>query len=113
MKFTINKDYTVINQVATVKNAIKEFKSYFTENDLLRAFNETFNFNVEGEILKTEIEAFASSVFMDNVTFWIKLFVYDDFLEFNEIHFYIDYENYNFIVNNNSEIIDTYTFKRA
>ena len=38
MKITIDKEYTTIEQAPAIKEAIKEFKSRYTDNDLVQAY---------------------------------------------------------------------------
>ena len=61
MKITLNKEYTEKHQEQMVKDAMREFKNTFTDGDLLREFiQQTDNWNVSGQIIKCEVDAFAA-----------------------------------------------------
>lgn len=57
MKFTINKEFTRLSEVDSVKSAIRDFKEIWTERDLLHAF----------ESASEEIEKMGLSVKYDKI----------------------------------------------
>lgn len=89
MKITIDKKNTTISNLPNVKEKIKEFKTYFTDNDLLRMFNESTDRYVGGEIIKCDIEAYSSSYLDDDVSFYVEI-VLDEVVCFTRIRFFID-----------------------
>ena len=88
MKITIDKKNTTIAQLPNVKERIKAFKSYFTEGDLLRMFNESTDRYFGGEIIKCDIEAY-SSYFDDSVSFYVEILL-DEIICLTRIRFFID-----------------------
>ena len=95
MKISIDKNNTVVSLLPLVKEKIKEFKSYFTEGDLLRMFNESTDRYLGGEIIKCDIEAYAMFSLSEDVTFYVEI-VLDEIVCFDRISFFINYENGSF-----------------
>lgn len=89
MKITIDKKNTTIANLTTVRERIKEFKSYFTEGDLLRMFNENTDKYLGGDIIKCDIEAYSSSYHNSDVSFYVEL-VLDELVCLTRIRFFID-----------------------
>ena len=91
LKIKIDKTYTADYQIDRVKEAIKEFKEVFTENDLLAMFRSEFDWhdNWSCKIVKSEINAFDAGTFYDNneTTFAIKMLL-EGFSEIDKISFY-------------------------
>ena len=92
MKFTIDKNYTFASKMQLVRDKIKDFKAYFTVNDLVRMFTETTNEYVSGDVIKCDIEAYQARAYSDDVSFQVDLIV-DELIQFSRIHFYIHEEN--------------------
>ena len=89
MKITIDKKNTTVANLDIVRERIKEFKSYFTDGDLLRMFNENTDHYVGGEIVKCEIEAYSSSYFDSDVSFYVEILL-DEFVCLTRIRFFIN-----------------------
>lgn len=89
MTTTINREYTKAEQLPNVKEKLNDFKIYFTDNDLLRMYTETADTNVDGTILKCNVEAFAANSINNDSAFYVQLIV-DNFLEIHRISFFID-----------------------
>jgi hypothetical protein len=109
MKITIDKKNTTIAQIATVRERIKAFKSYFTEGDLLRMFNESTDRYVGGDIIKCDIEAYSSSYLDDSVSFYVEL-VLDELVCFTRIRFFIDSSNESFAFHDDYRTIQIRTY---
>lgn len=92
MKFTIDRELTTLAKVSAVKKAFAEFKTYFTEKDLVRAFEEQFyELRHYNQVLSCEISGFSSSLLDNDVTLQINLLLYNKYIEFQHIIFYIEY----------------------
>ena len=89
MKITIDKKNTTVAMMPTVRERIKDFKSYFTEGDLLRMFNESTDKYLGGDIINCDIEAYSSATFSDDVNFYVGM-VLDECVCFTRIRFFID-----------------------
>ena len=89
MKITIDKKNTTLYKMTEVRERIKEFRTYFTEADLLRMFNESTDRYIGGDIIKCEIEAYSSSYLDSDVSFYVEL-VLDECVCFTRIRFFID-----------------------
>lgn len=89
MTATINREYTTAAQLLNVKEKLNDFKTYFTDNDLLRMYTETADINVNGTILKCKVEAFAANDITDDTAYHVQLIV-DDFIEIHRISFFVD-----------------------
>lgn len=89
MKIRIDNKNTTVANLPTVKERIKQFKSYFTESDLLRMFNESTDKFLGGDIIKCDIEAFSSSYDASDVSFYVEL-VLDECVCVTRIRFFID-----------------------
>lgn len=92
MKMTINKEFTNLSQVAKVKEDMREFKSRYSDNDLLHTFQDTTGLYGVGsyEVLKATVEAFPKGMLYDDETvFCIELYLYGC-SEFAKVRFYCD-----------------------
>lgn len=104
MKCTINKEYTKLSQVQAVKNAIKDFKETFSENDLLRMYTENmgkdFYFH-DGfyEILRVEADFFPMSDYTDDISTGLYIIIMGT-TDFFKIHYYMDYVDGEWSFNN-------------
>ena len=90
-KFTVDKEFTTVSKVATVKNAYKELKATYNENNILDMFNFITGNNVRGKILETSLSGFNSNSINDDVTFRVEMLIYDTYYRFYHISFYLDY----------------------
>lgn len=109
MKITIDKKNTTISQLSNVKEKIKEFKSYFTEGDLLRMFNESTDKYLGGDIIKCDIEAYSSSYLDDSISFYVEL-VLDECVCFTRIRFFIDSTDNTFAFHDDIRTITVRTY---
>ena len=114
MTIKINKEYTLASQLDTIKEKAHEFKTHFTEGDLLRMYVEATDAEVGGEILKCEVKAFASNALYDDASFLVQLIV-DDLSSFHRIRFYISEEDGAYAVNTDQALIthDLYGYTRT
>lgn len=110
MKITIDKKNTTVAMMPIVREKIKEFKSYFTESDLLRMFNESTDKYLGGEIIKCDIEAYSSSILSDDVNFFVEL-VLDECVCFTRIKFFINSEGDTFAFHDDSRTITVRTYE--
>ena len=109
MKITIDKKNTTIYKMSEVRERIKEFKSYFTEKDLLQMFNESTDKYLGGDIIKCEIEAYSSSYFDGDVSFYVEL-VLDEVVCLTRIRFFIDSTDNSFAFHDDSRTITVKTY---
>ena len=109
MKITIDKKNTTISQLSNVKERIKEFKSYFTDSDLLRMFNENTDRYIGGDIIKCDIEAYSSSYLDDDVSFYVEI-VLDELVCFTRIRFFIDSKDNTFAFHDDYRTITVRTY---
>ena len=89
MTITIDKRFTLASQLPTIKEKIKVFKSYFTDNDLLRMYTESTAIDIDGEVIKCTVSAFASNYVTNDASFMVEMIV-DCLANFHRIRFYID-----------------------
>lgn len=104
MTITIDMDNTLASQLAAIKEKIQDFKSLFTENDLLRMYTETTGEDIDGEILKCKVDAFASNSFTTNSSFYIEIIV-DDVTEFHRVSFFVDEDGDTFSICGNENLL--------
>lgn len=89
MTITIDKRFTLASQLPTIKEKIKDFKSYFTDNDLLRMYTESTAIDIDGEVIKCTVSAFAANYVTNEASFMVEMIV-DCLANFHRIRFYID-----------------------
>ena len=111
MKITIDRENTTIAKLPLVREKIKQFKSYFTEGDLLRMYTENTDHYVSGDILKCEAEAYQSYSFSDDVNFYVEIVV-DKVICFSRIRFFIHEENNSYVFHEDPMTITHDTFYR-
>ena len=111
MKITIDKNNTTIAKLPLVREKIKQFKSYFTEGDLLRMYTENTDRYVNGDILKCEAEAYQSYTFSDDVNFYVEIVV-DEVIAFSRIRFFIREENNTYVFHEDPQTITHDEFYR-
>lgn len=94
MKTKVNKSLTYVCDVPQVKEALKEFKGYYTDGDLLHAFRDAVNFydGSGSDIIECNVEAFPESQFSynENTVFCVEITLKLPFVAFYEIRFYCD-----------------------
>lgn len=91
MTITIDKDFTTLGAVKSLKEAVAEFKNRYTVGDLLRAYNEVFRndyTDIDGDILRCDISAFKMYEF-DEASFKVSLWVTNG-VRVYKIRFYAD-----------------------
>ena len=115
-KFSIDKRFTTIEKVSAVKAASKQMKAVFMENDLLEMFNNETGEMVRGRVLETKVEGYSSSIFNDNVSFSVEMLIYNDYIEFYHVLFFIEYDaekdSFAFVTNDSVELASVRTFVR-
>ena len=109
MKITIDKKNTTMYQLDNVKQRIKDFKSYFTDSDLLRMFNENTDRYIGGDIIKCDVEAYSSSYLEADVSFYVEI-VLDELVCFTRIRFFIDSNEDSFAFHDDSRTITIRTY---
>lgn len=87
MKITVDKDFTHVSKVATVKNTLNAMKKLYTENDLLIMFNDATDNAVSGEILRCNVSGYDNVV---GVGASVEMITYNEYYEFTTVRFYID-----------------------
>jgi len=90
MKMTIDKNNTTVGMIPVVKAGLKEFKTRYTDNDLLNAFEEqTCEVTAHGaEIISATVEGFGT---YGSVWYRVDIIAYS-YIRFFKIHFYCDSE---------------------
>lgn len=92
MKTMIDKEFTHISAVATVKNALKSFKAMYRDSDILEQFNDimydemTWRY-VRGDVLEMTVSAFDN---IDRIGAVVEAVVFNRSTEFNRLRFHID-----------------------
>lgn len=110
MTTKILKDYTPASKIDLVKEAIRDFKACFTENDLARMFEETTNIDLmNGEVIKCTVEGFSYNESTDLVSFRIEMIV-DSLIGFHRFSFYINNANGGCYSIDNDEILLNHQF---
>lgn len=95
MKITVNKDMTPVSQMKATKDAAKQFKAQYTDNDISRMFAEAFpKFFVYGEPIKTDVDVFPKMYGSDEMTFCIYQILFDG-CRFRQIHYFLDPDGVN------------------
>lgn len=93
MKTSIDKNFTHVSAVSTVKNAIKGFKSIYKDSDVLTAFNdecrEDWN-RIRGDVLEMTVTAYDN---YECVSAMIEAVVFDRCTEFSTVRFHIDIDH--------------------
>ena len=113
MKIKMNKDLVSIAQKETVKNAIADFKGYFTENDLVRMYAENFGYEfyfTSYDVLKCDVSAFLQNDWTENAAFSVDM-VIETAVYFIKIHFYVDEENGMYCINNDPILREMIVYK--
>lgn len=92
MKMKIEKDFTTLAQADGVRRDMREFKSRYTDGDLLHAFQDaTGLYESSGhDILSVDIEAFPAGNDFGDSTVFCAVIVTKGFEEFYEIRCYFD-----------------------
>ena len=92
MKITIDKGHTTLALLPKVKEDAKEFKSCYTDADLLSAFSSAVEFTGTWghDILSCNVEAFPGGTDYNNETHYHVSIITHGFREFCEISFYCD-----------------------
>lgn len=92
MKIKLDKNYTKDYQIENVKRAITDFKGYFNEKELLRMYEETFgdiSIYSSRKIVETNVSAFASNDYTDDVSFLVEMLICIEYREYHELKFYV------------------------
>lgn len=89
MKITVDKELTLAGHMATVKARAKEFKQRYTDSDLRNAFEESTDYNVYGDILQCEVEAFQKDFFTAELLLKVEMVVGCS-IDFKRFRFYVD-----------------------
>ena len=89
MKITLDKEYTAESQVPAIKEKMEIFKEKFTDNDLLRMFNEATDTDINGRVVECTVEAYASNAINDDASFFVEIIVYC-VAAFHVIRFFMD-----------------------
>ncbi len=82
MKMKLDKAYTTVANVERVKSDMQQFKTAYTDGDLLRMFCDSPNvyegdISAYGDVLLCEVEAWSTDVQLCYRThFTVKMFVY-------------------------------------
>lgn len=87
MKITLDKTSVCVANVERVKEAMKDFKAKYTDNDLLRCFNDAFGEYIHGEILKCDVSAY-ERWFCGDIGFNVSMIIHS-FSEIDEIGFFM------------------------
>lgn len=87
MNFTIDRDFVTPEQLASVKEQIKEFTSRYNERMLFDAFADAFDTYANGKIIVCDMLAFQNDKH-ENV-YKVDM-VLDAGYAFDRIHFFID-----------------------
>ena len=104
-KFSIDRQFTTLANVQTVKQAQKELKAIFTESDILAMFNDTFGYMISGSVLETRVEGFMGGGDAI-VSLSVDMLVYDNWSEFNHVSFFMDYNDGAFsITTRNADVL--------
>lgn len=90
MKITVNKDFTHVSKVATVKNTLAAFKRIYTENDVLAMFNDATENAVRGDVLKCDVSGWDN---VDGVGVCVEMIIHDLRYEFVTVRFYLDIDD--------------------
>lgn len=86
MTIKMDKDFTTVACMDDLRADMKQFKTSYTDNDLLNEFSrqyeeETGDSRIYGEVINAKVEAWKSR--FDDTTLMVKLYV------FSYSHFYI------------------------
>jgi len=101
MTITMDKTMTTLDQVAPMKEAMKEFKARYTDGDLRRVMydylDEIKNYDavccLGGEIVKCEVSAFPVNMYrFDGVNFAVEITICNYFNGYAFLRFYVDSE---------------------
>ena len=98
MKIAIDRNYTTINSLKLVQEAVKEFKARYTDTDVLNAINDEYGFFVNGEVIKLKIDAWCNLTGSDGlkgVTFTVRRMVVDSLYQFDviqSVYFNLEFE---------------------
>ena len=90
MKITVDKEFTHVSKVATVKATLGAMKKIYTENDLLIMFNDATGNDVNGEILRCEVSGYDNVL---GVGASVEMIIYNKYYEFVTVRFYIDIDD--------------------
>lgn len=108
MKCTTNYDYTAKHQRETIKNAIAEFKGYYTENDLVRLFTEEYNIDlIQGDVIQCDVSVFPADFLVTKITFCVDI-VIRDCIGFSVMHFYVDRNENGTFSHHRDPLVDYY-----
>lgn len=88
MKITIDKLITPANLIPTYREKIKQFKAYYTDNDLRQMFERFTGINIYGDIIKCDVEAFPVDRANDDAYFYVTI-ITDALTTFQRTRFYI------------------------
>lgn len=114
MKIKLDKEYTMGYQFETVKKAMADFKGYFTDDDLVRMYRESFEEIPHSEsVVECNVKAFSSNCYDDNTTFQIDILTKVAYLEYHELHFYIYTDNGSYVIDQDDLLHHDHTFKFA
>ena len=99
MKITMDKQMTTLDQVAPMKEAMKDFKARYTDGDLRRVFydflDEIKNYDaataIGGEIVKCEVSAFPINNFCwIGANYAVEITICNFFNGYAFLRFYVD-----------------------
>lgn len=91
--FKIDEDFTPKQRHKAIKEDFKILDKSLTADDLLMLFNSLKGTDIQGEVIKCDVEAFGDY----NTIFSITIIVYNIHVEINVIEFMITYKNNEFI----------------
>lgn len=91
MKITIDRKYTELDKMGRTKEQVKDFKEIYTENDLLRMFEDATgeNFGFVEEIIYCRLSAFPGGLAETDETHYSVDMLIDTYRSMYKIHFYI------------------------
>ena len=112
MKITVNKEFTTIAKADTVKNALKLFKSTYSETDVLNWFTETTGEYIAGDILEMKVSGFDG---FECVAIMVECLVYHRGICLYDIRFHGDITNDGFMIKINTDelLVNVEKFNRV
>lgn len=104
--FKIDEDFTPKQRFKAIKEDFKIFDKSLSVDDLLSMFNSLKGKDIQGEVIKCDVEAFGDYY----TTFFVTMFVYSIHVEINVIEFTITYKNNEFIESNSPLLSSIYRY---
>ena len=97
MRIKLNKDFTTVNGVELAKEAMRDFKARYTDNDIRCIISNEFDVNLIGDVLLIDMDVWNNDISGDyeKSIFYVNSMVIDTwfgFIKVSSVTFNLEFE---------------------